>query len=64
MESHLMLTKSHDYLCPHFMDWKVKIVTYTRLYSWDSGLVQSLCHQFLCYTVFLEDQRVHFKFQK
>ena len=58
MEPHLVLTKNHDYLCPHFVYWKVKVVTYTRSHSWDSGLVQSLCHQLLCYTVFLEDQRV------
>ena len=37
MESHLTLTKTHDYLCPHFTDWKVKAVTYTRSHSWDSG---------------------------
>ena len=37
MESHLTLTKTHDCLCPHFTDWKVKVVTYTRSHSWDSG---------------------------
>lgn len=46
------------------MDWKVKIVTYTRVVARTQKLVQSLYHQFLCYTVFLEDPEGAFQVQK
>ena len=62
-ESHLTLIKNHVYLYPHFIDWKVEVVTYTRSHSQDSGLVQSLCHQLLCYSLPWESEGT-FQFPK